>query len=946
MKKKRMVLTAAMCIAAILTAGCQNSANTGNLPEESKEPVEATLTPTPEPTDKPSDNQNTEDEKKDEGEKVEEVKKVNYARLFNDLTRGESYKGLKYNNPLITQEFGADPYAMVYNDTVYIYMTQDAYEMAGNTIKENSYSQIRSIRVISSKDMVNWTDHGAINVANGKAGALWAHNSWAPAACWKNIDGKDQFFLYFADSARGIGVLQADSPIGPFYDPIGTALITRETPNCADVYWLFDPAVLVDDDGRAYLYFGGGVPEGKTSHPMTARCVELGADMISIQGEPVTIDAPYLFEDSGIHKYNNKYYYTYCTNWNVDGAGTDEYGFHNAEIACMESDSPLGPFTYKETILENPGKYFKLYGNNHHCVFSFKGDWYITYHTRALEKEMGVEKGYRSTFINKFTMQPDGSIGYITQNFDGCEALCNMDPYEKTNACTFSHESGIAVNPVDPKTAESGSGEMVLTGIDSGDFIKISNLDFSYKEANKLTMTVKKTRDIDETCAIEVRVDSMKGDVIAYVPVGELLKDVNRFQFSEISVDLKKSVDGVHNIYMTFSGSSYEIRDWQFSGVENNWYEEMLQTSLLSTGTNGRLEKVLEKLANGEDVKIGFIGGSVTEGAGAAKITESYADQVVTNLKAKYPSANISYVNAGLGGTPSALGIMRYERDIVDAFGGTPDLLFIEFSVNDYQEATDGRAFESLVRTALESSEDTAVALVFAVFKSKWNMQDVYIPMGDLYGLPMISIKDATKKPFENGKLTDEKFFSDEYHPTSYGHTIMADCICYVLNEAAAKEVPEKAGEVPESTVRGNDFQGSVLVTAKEANGAVITAGGFASTDTAVHAFMRGGKIAFPDNWKHTKDSAGDAFEMKLTCKTLLINFKQSGNADTAGAVEVLVDGNVVKEINSFAQGGWNQSIVDLIIDEKEAKEHTVTIRMKAGDENKEFTLLAFAYTK
>ena len=72
-------------------------------------------------------------------------------------------------------------------------------------------------------------------------------------------------------------------------------------------------------------------------------------------------------------------------------------------------------------------------------------------------------------------------------------------------------------------------------------------------------------------------------------------------------------------------------------------------------------------------------------------------------------------------------------------------------------------------------------------------MQDVSVPMGELYGLPMVSLKDGTKEAFESGALTDEEYFTDDYHPTTYGHTIMADCIKYMFTEAAKKEVPAES---------------------------------------------------------------------------------------------------------------------------------------------------------
>ena len=133
--------------------------------------------------------------------------------------------------------------------------------------------------------------------AGAESGAArWAMNSWAPCTAWKTINGQDKFFLYFANSGGGIGVLTADSPVGPFTDPIGKALVSRKTPTCDSVTWLFDPAVLVDEDGSAYLYFGGGVPEGKQADPGTARSekaarIEVIPD--SLGNEPIaTLEIP------------------------------------------------------------------------------------------------------------------------------------------------------------------------------------------------------------------------------------------------------------------------------------------------------------------------------------------------------------------------------------------------------------------------------------------------------------------------------------------------------------------------------------------------------------------------------------------------------------------------------------------------------------------------------
>lgn len=499
-------------------------------------------------------------ESEPKGSSGEEETSMDWAAYFQSMNYVKSYKGLEDTNPIMTQRFGADPYAMVYGDRVYFYMTADAFEYdVFNNIKENSYSQIRSLNVVSTDDMVNFTDHGSIQVAGKGGAAKWAGNSWAPAAAWKEIDGKPKFFLYFANSGGGIGVLTADSPIGPFTDPLGHALVSRNTPECADVLWLFDPAVLVDDDGNGYLYFGGGVPQDKISAPGTGRCVALGDDMISLKGDPVRMDIPYLFEDSGIHKAGNKYYYTYCTNWQVDSEGTKKYGFTNAEIACLESDSPLGPFTYKETILENPGKLCGLYGNNHHCVFQFRDRWYITFHSRMLEKAMGIEKGYRATCIDEFTMDENGTIGKIKQSYAGREQLKYVDPYRENSAVNVALLAGMTTASI---SAERPN-EMVLSGITDGSYIRVTGVDFGAEGPKSLEVKFRKTSDSAQPAAIEVRLDKLFKEVLGYVPL-EVSGEADADGFYTAAATLDQSTNGIHDLYLVFAGEDLEVKSWQF----------------------------------------------------------------------------------------------------------------------------------------------------------------------------------------------------------------------------------------------------------------------------------------------------------------------------------------------------------------------------------------------
>jgi arabinoxylan arabinofuranohydrolase len=142
---------------------------------------------------------------------------------FSDMQKlmaEKSYKMPNENNPIMTHKFGADPAVLVHEDTVYVYSTNDMQQLEFTKGKEpNGYNKINSLNVFCSKDLVNWTDCGVIDIAGkngGKGDAKWASNSWAPAIACKKVDGKDKFFLYFADSGNGIGVVVADSPVGPF----------------------------------------------------------------------------------------------------------------------------------------------------------------------------------------------------------------------------------------------------------------------------------------------------------------------------------------------------------------------------------------------------------------------------------------------------------------------------------------------------------------------------------------------------------------------------------------------------------------------------------------------------------------------------------------------------------------------------------------------------------
>ena len=435
---------------------------------------------------------------------------------------------------------------MEYNGRIYVYGTNDSQQYEKTPDADNNYSKINTINVYSSADMVNWTDHGAIRVAGSNGAAKWASNSWAPAACHKTINGKEKFFLYFADNGSGIGVLEADSPTGPWRDPIGKQIISRETPGCSgsEIGWLFDPAVLVDDDGTGYLYFGGigntaGKPDDFIKNPKCGRVVKLADDMVSLAGDPVTIDAPYMFEDSGINKIGDKYYYSYCTNW-TNVSGRDET-IPAANIAVMESDNPMTGFKFVGCVLKNPGTYFGASGNNHHCFAEFKGTWYAFYHTKKDTLALGTKADYRTTYADILNLgengnftNKDGSVADTKMTAAGVTAVGTVNPYNTIEAESFAiaNQVGTIANSEASSNALWNGANYSLYNTEVGSYIGVANVDFGDDGASTVSMK---------------------------------LSDTSMTEYKECVAAINKKVTGKHTVYFVFEKTNVLTDSWKFN---------------------------------------------------------------------------------------------------------------------------------------------------------------------------------------------------------------------------------------------------------------------------------------------------------------------------------------------------------------------------------------------
>lgn len=431
-----------------------------------------------------------------------------------------------------------------------------------------------------------------------------------------------------------------------------------------------------------------------------------------------------------------------------------------------------------------------------------------------------------------------------------------------------------------------------------------------------------------------------------------------RFEFPTPQLQAKVSV----RFYLQDGYAAPEVIEDETVDTDSSEYAAMIERSLWHKGNLSRLHAAISKAQRGEDVTLAYIGGSITQGAGAVPINHRcYAYLSYQAFAQKYAAGeNVHFIKAGVGGTPSELGMLRFDRDVLRDGAVKPDVVVVEFAVNDEGDETQGLCYESLVRRILALPWRPAVVLLFSVFAYDWNLQERLGAVGMTYDLPMVSILNAVTPQFKLGKgqgrvLSKNQFFYDIYHPSNMGHQIMSDCLTNLF--AQAQDIQDKdetdkllAERIAISNTygKGSDFEAVKLLDAKQLPGGVeIDCGAFCSTDRELQCVELDDRLEqtaqFPDNWHKDADENG-AFIMKITCKALFIINKDSASIDY-GSAEVYVDGRYIRTINPHVNG-WTHCNPLLVFHEQETAAHTIEVRMAAGDEAKKFTILGFGYVK
>ncbi|MBE0545074.1 MAG: family 43 glycosylhydrolase [Verrucomicrobia bacterium] len=426
--------------------------------------------------------------------------------------------------PIASHRYLADPTTLVTKDRVYIYCSND-----DESPVQGSYN-IPNVICVSSSDMKNWTDHGSVFRASDST--TWAKRTWAPAAIER--DGK--FFLYFGNGGANIGVATAPTPIGPFTDPLGKAFITHGTPGVqpARNMWLFDPGAFIDDDGQAYLYFGGNGDDN-------VRVAKLNRDMISIDGEVIKMNATNFFEAAWVFKIKDVYYFTYSTTPRAQ-----------MRIDYMTSKNPTNGFTYRGIVAMQPPLNFN--DNNHSAQFKFKDRWYHVFHNRIVARQAGIPTGFRRNLgIEEFGFNADGAIKKVVYTTNGVAQIGHLNPFARVEGETFQAQSGVETEPC-------SEGGMNLTDLHNGDWVKVAGVDFGAAGAKRF---VARVASVGEGGSIELRLGSLDGKLIGTCKVNNTGGSQT---WKEAACEVSAATS-VHDLYLKFTGGEAPLLNldyWRF----------------------------------------------------------------------------------------------------------------------------------------------------------------------------------------------------------------------------------------------------------------------------------------------------------------------------------------------------------------------------------------------
>ena len=440
------------------------------------------------------------------------------------------------NMPLFQTKYTADPSPLVVGDTLFLYTSHDASpeDIPDENEKGSAGFFMYDWLLWSTTDMVNWTEHGAVASLKDFPWRSRENGAWAI----QTVERNGKYYLYAPLHGHGIGVLVADSPYGPFKDPLDKPLVWDQS-NWYDI----DPSVYTDDDGQAYMYWGN-------PHTFWAK---LGEDMTSLTSEVTQLPhIPNYQEGPWFYKRNGHYYLGFASTCCPEALG------------YAMSDSPTGPWEWKGYIMQ-PTQRDR---GNHPGICDYKGHSYVfgqNYDLMHLETFVHHER--RSVSAQEITYNADGTIQEIPYWLDQepMKQLHWLNPYQRVEAETMAWGYGLKsakmgienTGVVADMPTSTGKKNMYIFDLNDGEYIRLRGVDFGEKSAKQFAIVAAAAANAG--CTITLRLDSKSGDVIGSLDV-KSTGSVEKYKSFSTKV---KGATGVHDLYLCFSKASGDVRlDW------------------------------------------------------------------------------------------------------------------------------------------------------------------------------------------------------------------------------------------------------------------------------------------------------------------------------------------------------------------------------------------------
>ena len=436
-------------------------------------------------------------------------------------------------NPIIQTLYTADPAPVVHDGVLYLFTSHDEDVLVKN------FFTMRDWRCYSTTDLANWTDHGAVAslknfswAGTGSWGGGLENGAWAPQA----IERDGRWYLYVPLHGRGIGVLVAESPFGPYLDPLGKPLISGDH---------IDPSVFVDDDGQAYLAWGN--PKcwyAKLNRDMISYDQSIGdKGLVAHEMTPAAFGTPSkpggkfpstYVEGPWLYKRNGLCYLFYA------GGPLPEH------LAYSTAEKPTGPWRYGGVVMPAQGRSF----TNHPGVVDYKGKTYLFYHNGELPDGGGF---HRSVCVDELKFAADGSVLKMDMG-QGPAPVATLDPYRRVEAETLAWAQGVETQPVGDK-----AGNLALHSLDAGDYIRVSNVDFGARPANTLALSARSGNGAGSI--IELRLDRADGPLVATWSVPD-----TRNQWRTVTARVE-NVTGIHDLFLVVreGNPTLELDWWHFT---------------------------------------------------------------------------------------------------------------------------------------------------------------------------------------------------------------------------------------------------------------------------------------------------------------------------------------------------------------------------------------------